>query len=286
MSLLPQTFCGYDIPLHFNVSSFNFSIISPSFNLPSKGIRLAHLNVCHVLPKLDEVKHLLNKPSREMEIMGFTETFLSENLLDSEVATGGFSLERKDRKDCKGGGRVTYISDYLSYERRSDLEHNKLELMWLEIKPLKAISILVCFIYRPPNSQSDWMTDFESNLEEAFNEQKEVVLLGDFNIDFASCKIPKWEDLINSFSLRQLVQSPTRISKTSSTIIDHIYISCPEKVHSVKVPVYAISDHFPVCITLKSKVNYSKKFNHETINYRCCKKFSEYVFHNDLLNAP
>ena len=60
----------------------------------------------------------------------------------------------------------------------------------------------------------------------------------------------KWMNLSQLFDLSQLISTPTRITQSSSTIIDHIYISNPENITETFVPHYAISDHFPVCSTL------------------------------------
>jgi len=52
-------------------------------------------------------------------------------------------------------------------------------------------------------------------------ESREIILLGDFNIDLAKVN-NQWTQIINSFNLHQLVTSPTRATSNSNTIIDHI----------------------------------------------------------------
>ena len=53
--------------------------------------------------------------------------------------------------------------------------------------------------------------------------------------------------MIVKFGLKQLINSPTRTTKRSSSIINHIYTACSDKLKSSFVSHLAISDHYPVC---------------------------------------
>ena len=105
--------------------------------------------------------------------------------------------------------------------------------------------------------------------------------MGDFNIEHLNCSNKKWLHLVELFDLKQMVSSPTRVTNSSSSIIDHIYCTDSEKISECFVPHYSISDHFPVCLT--RKINQKlKKSNHITTSYRCFNHFNEELFLNDL----
>ena len=106
-------------------------------------------------------------------------------------------------------------------------------------------------MYRPPSAYSEWTDLFEAELSVAQASGLELILMGDFNIDLTSSTNNKWMNLIQLFDLTQLISSPTRITQSSSSIIDHVYTSNPEYITESFVPHYAISDHFPVCFTRK-----------------------------------
>ena len=56
--------------------------------------------------------------------------------------------------------------------------------------------------------------------------------MGDFNIDCTSCiNKKKWQNLVQLFDLSQLVSEPTRITETTSTLIDHIYTNNQENIN-------------------------------------------------------
>ena len=105
--------------------------------------------------------------------------------------------------------------------------------------------------------------------------------MGDFNIEHSNCSNKKWLHFVELFDLKQMVSSPTRVTKSSSSIIDHIYCTDSEKISECFVPHYSISDHIPICLT--RKINQKlKKSNHKATSYRCFKHFNEELFLNDL----
>ena len=82
------------------------------------------------------------------------------------------------------------------------------------------------------------------------------------------------------------MKKPTRVTAKSETLIDHVYSSTPENITDVSVPVLAVSDHYPVCITRKLSKAFDTGPVHKFINYRNTKTFDEEQFLNDLANQP
>ena len=78
------------------------------------------------MQKIDEIKLLLSDDN-STNILGLTETFLSDEIDDKELTINCFDTERKDRKHKKGGGILIYISESINYLRRYDLEHDNIE---------------------------------------------------------------------------------------------------------------------------------------------------------------
>ena len=60
-----------------------------------RGLHVANSNICHLKPKLDEIKILLNSASN-LDLLGMCETFLDENTGDNILHMDGFNFERKD----------------------------------------------------------------------------------------------------------------------------------------------------------------------------------------------
>ena len=83
------------------------------------------------------------------------------------------------------------------------------------------------------------------------------------------------------FYLSQIVKEPIRITQTSSTIIDHVYVTDLGNIIQDFVPQYAISDHLPVCFTQKVNSK-TPKHEHITTSYQCFKTFDETSFLENL----
>ncbi len=162
--------------------------------------------------------------------------------------------QRKDRTYAAHGSVITYISDRYDYDRRYDLEVSTIETIWIEIKPSKSANILVCTVYRPEEERMpEWNIKFRQEMESTYIENKEIILMGDFNIDLLRYdEVPiKWKDFIDGFSLTQVIEEPTRVTPQQQSLLDHIYVTQPNNIRQWSVPKSGMSDHFPLVWSIK-----------------------------------
>ena len=155
-------------------------------------------------------------------------------------------------------------------------------------KKNKQKPFLLCYVYRPPSATSDWTDQVEQSLEKANSENKEILFLGDLNFNMLNKTGPvkAWLQKTENLHMSQLVCSPTRVTETSETIIDHVYSNVPDNIVSVSVPHYSISDHYPVCVTRKISNTFEKGPVHKFITYRNTKSFNETEFIRELEEQP
>ena len=91
-------------------------------------------------------------------------------------------------------------------------------------------------MYRPPNSKVEFNDRFEKHIDHVMREEKEIILMGDFNKNLINEEIEiEWSNFTTSLGLSQLISVPTRVTETSSTLIDHIYKNCEEHISRVHV---------------------------------------------------
>ena len=88
-----------------------------------------------------------------------------------------------------------------------------------------------------------------------------------------------------SIGLTQVVSEPTRVTKDSTTLIDHIYTNNEENIQHVSVKKNCLSDHFAVFCSRKAHSEIGKT-KHQTIIYRSFKTFDESRFLTDLSLVP
>ena len=85
-------------------------------------------------------------------------------------------------------------------------------------------------------------------------------MLGDYNINYDNAMLSQvtadYINLIASLCCIQLIDKPTRISQTSNTVIDHIYVNSSLLIRVFLFIFYEdISDHLPICVEIRCKPN-------------------------------
>lgn len=263
----------------------------PGDALRGKGLKVCHWNVQHLTnSKLEEIRVLLASSTNKEEkpdILILTETFCSVKVPDSFYSTSGYQMYRKDRTGKSGGGILAYVNDSLQVNRREDLEEIDLECLWLEICPYKSKRpLLIAGIYRPPSYKAVDDKRLEKNIENAHLLNREIIILGDFNIDFLRTEKFQKHPLVKAMrnlNMSQLVHGITR--PVSKSCLDHIWSSHPERLHNVRTMSSGMSDHLPVIVN-RNFLRSTNNGNQQTITYRDVKSLNKDQFISSLHEAP
>ena len=120
----------------------------------SRGLSILHQNIRGLFKNLDNLQPYFT-PENNVDIFSFSETLIKNQTPmddDNLYAIRGFNFVKRNRTNGEGGGVALYISDKLSFIRRSDLETSLNECIWIEIVQTKAKNILIGCICRPPDS--------------------------------------------------------------------------------------------------------------------------------------
>ena len=248
------------------------------------GLRIGHLNINSALNKMTDISSILDNNGKPFHVFAFTESRLSSAIPDSDVNIPGFQTIRKDSTVPNTTGLLVYVHDTLTYKRLAHLENFSVESIWLEIKLKRSNPIRMSFLYRNPLEKVEWMEKFSSLMDAASLDASEIILLGDFNIDLLKPQT-SWLDITSSYNLVQLVNSPTRITASSKTIIDHIYTTHEQNIRELCVPVFGCSDHLPVCLTWSKRGTKVPKTGHKYCTYRSYSKFNKEQFLFDLSHS-
>ena len=259
--------------------------LNPDTWLLKEGIRIGHLNINHAVNKLADISSILSNNGKNFHLFGFSESRLSEHITDSDISIPGYTIVRKDPKLQKETGLLVYISQCITFKRISYLENLSVESVWIEISFKRSKPVLVGFIYRNPTERVDWIDKFDLMMDAVANDSKETIILGDFNIDLLKPN-KNWIQTYENHNLQQIIHLPTRVTPTSKTLIDHIYVSDINHITETNVPACGCSDHFPICITWSKKDVKLPKMGHKTITYRCFSHFDKDLFLLDLVNSP
>ena len=76
---------------------------------------------------------------------------------------------------------MLYIKEGLHYKRRNDLELRNIESIWIEVANSDK-RVLVGLFYRPPNSDSTYLSNIEDSVCLAIDTGiSDIIVTGDFN---------------------------------------------------------------------------------------------------------
>ena len=179
----------------------------------------------------------------------------------------------------------------------------EVENIFFEILLPNSKPITVGTIYRPP-SQSNFLEVLNDNMNKIDSINNETYIFGDFNINlylnnsyilarknFLNNKsvpsdVKSYHELCTYFGLKQLIKVPTRVTSSSSTIIDHILASFPERVTQSGVIDIGLSDHQLIYCT--RKISRIKRGSHKQTKFRSFKHYTVDLFEQELskLNFP
>ncbi|ELU13156.1 hypothetical protein CAPTEDRAFT_213191 [Capitella teleta] len=178
-----------------------------------------------------ELQHILS--TFEVHFVAITETWLTEDVLDSEVLPQNMQCHRKDRSETRqsapGGSLLLGIDNRLTSKRRPDLEC-ECEILVCEISGLSRVNIAIILVYRPPSSDCATFTSLlDETLCKVSTEYSNICLLGDFNmlnIDWHALDIVSstadatFIPMTQSHALDQL---NTRASNAHGTCLDLLF---------------------------------------------------------------
>ena len=218
------------------------------------GLKVAHLNCASLTKDIDELRILMSQSN--IHVLTLSETHLNELIDDSEIACNSYSVIRKDRNRA-GGGVAAYIRNDVDYTLRVDLMDAELEILIIEVQRTNVKPFLIATWYRPPNANLKTFQSFESVLQRIEDLSYECIILGDMNCDTMPNDKP-WQTkhlfhITEGFGYVQLVKSVTRVTATSSSILDLIITNTTEKIGTVEVLPITLSDHFLVYCTWGKK---------------------------------
>ena len=133
---------------------------------------------------------------------------------------------RRDRQGDSHVGICVYVNENLSAKRRTDLELQDIECLWIELS-LNRRKILNGTFYRPPNSPASALASIETSMGLAYDTNiSDILIVGDFNLDMQK-PVPgrKVDNLCQQFNLHNLIQEPTRFTESFLSIIDLLLTS-------------------------------------------------------------
>ena len=238
-----------------------------------RGFKLANLNIASLVRHIDELRAFLIDQC--FDLIALYETRIDTTISDNLVNIDGYSILRKDR-NRNGGGVCLDLQSSLNYRIREDLNLNEFEVLSVDIMKPNSKAFNVTAIYRPPNCTEGFFENLENIVRTLDMESKEHILLGDLICNYLAenndSQLMQLKQLSIIYQLEQLISQPTRITQTSSTLIDVILTNEPSRILSSGV----------LHIGISPKIFHSSKNTHKYVITRSFKNFNADAFRNDM----
>ena len=161
------------------------------------------------------------------------------------------------------------------------------ESTFIEILNKKQKNMIIGCVYKHPKHE---VSDFTNNfitplLDKLSNENKDIMIMGDFNINLITYNDDKntgnFLDTMFSQSFLPYITTPTRITRNTKTLIDNIYYNKPlNNIISGNLSSI-ISDH--LIQFLIGSLDFSEKSSKIGNRQRCFKIFGKLKFKTDLV---
>ena len=225
-----------------------------------------------------------------MIFLALSESWLNSTVTNAEVEIEGFKLTRLDRLGKTGGGVCVYSKSSIKVKclkNITGISEFGFHQLWMLIQLRKLRSILLCVTYRPDYCPTSTFHDiFMENYIHALTLGKEIIVVGDLNCDLLKPDSPEAMSLLDfctSVNQTQLIKEPTRVTETSSSLIDIIMTSNVSLVENHGVALSHISDHYLIYASLKLKMLKPPP------SYKCVRSYKNYKpdsFLADLQRIP
>ncbi|KAK2558583.1 hypothetical protein P5673_018760 [Acropora cervicornis] len=261
------------------------------------NVKIGHVNVNSVagFKFYEIITWLLDG---RFDILVISETKIDSTFPDSQFYISGFRMCRVDRTKSGGGLMVSIRSDFC-FKVVNDLPNLALseragyrtQSIVFKVKIGKTWETFVG-IYRPPTSikvpKTVWTYELGSLLEAITSLPGNYFLLGDYNADLIAPDKPPNDgrsllDLLDIYNLHNLISSPTRITKTSITLLDLVITNNKIKVLTSGVVHVQLSDHSLVYAFLRKT---APKKRSRKLCFRSLKHFDRELFLADLHTVP
>ena len=215
---------------------------------------ILQINIRSMNKNFERLQEYLNVVKGKFSIIALTETWCNDNRADKNSVWQILNYKPIDKIRQTGQERgviALFVHNNFDFKiiKRGNICNDDIEYLTVKILRNKDKNIIFSCIYRPLRGNSQFFLDNINVLVNKFKgQEKQIFLAGDFNInslDYSRNTIVRdFFNLAFQNSIFPVINRPTRVTKTSATIIDHILTNTiiDSPLHSGIVKT-DISDH-------------------------------------------
>ena len=227
-------------------------------------------NPCSLQNKLQEFISLLE--DEDIHIAAITETWMTslQNAVTAEIREKGYNIHHFVRDNKRGGGVALIYKDVFNLKNAKVHNFDTFECVVASIQS-NFCNLNVVIVYRFCElNRSLFLSEFYNFLDSIYLDFSNLIILGDFNLHVNNVLDPvilKFDDILSSFNLSQLVQGPTH---NLGNTLDLVIVNSNEtKISDLHADFNSGSDHAYIFFKINNELKEaSKTRNFVKTNYR------------------
>ena len=262
-----------------------------NYNTSDRSLKIFHTNIRSLKSNHDNLINLLSSIKTKFDVISLTETWndIVNNGAFLPDSIEGYNDYFGTPGTTQNSGCGLYIREGINYTRRHKLDYHfhdhehEFEATWIEIINEKGKNFMVASIYRHPSKDdSPFIKYLNGTFNKITNENKTVIITGDFNINLLNHKHD-----INAINLLETmyfnmfhphILLPTRIvDNARPSLLDNIFTNTLDPDIISGNLLGKITDHLPNFIVLNNakppdskikgaKRDYSKSIEQDYLN--------------------
>ena len=203
-------------------------------NHKSENLTMLCYNIRSMAANMDKFVRSLSETELDVQLsfLIITETWMKETDINV-YGMPGYQHIYVCRKEKRGGGVSILANKNIDITMVTESSKVNKDIELITVKMFKRVdtsnkNTIILAIYRPPDGDPVvFMEQLGEILDKCDTSKNDVYVAGDFNINLANFETDKtvqqFMDMMQSYSLTPLYNIPTRITKSTATIIDNIF---------------------------------------------------------------
>lgn len=254
-----------------NIKNKTMTLTQLSANnvIDERHFTLFATNIRSIGKNLDELQIVLESMKTKLSIIILGECWLKDNDHIEEInSIGNYTPHYTKINKNKNDGVVVFLNSNIKQYKITEIQ---VQTMTGLIIDLEKENLLILAIYRSPNTNvKNFVKDLkETVMSSEMERKKRIIVAGDVNIDIRTQNENSnlYITTMAELGLIPLINQYTRVTKETSTCIDHIFFQMENK-HEIKNTIILqtkMTDHYSTLVSME--------------NLRACKK-------NEKKNAP